>query len=166
MSGNSPYNVLFLCTGNSARSVISEALLNRLGTERFYGFSAGSQPKGKVHPKTIELLKKKDYDTRPYSSKSWNEFIDENAPQIDIVITVCSNAANESCPIFPGNPISTHWNIDDPARHFENEKEQEKEFQNVYLELERRIKALINIPIEELDKTAISKHLQKVADPK
>ncbi len=160
------FNVLFLCTGNSARSVLSEALLTRWGEGRFNAFSAGSKPKGEVHPKTIEILNKNNFNTDGYRSKSWDEFTGNNAPEIDFIITVCSNAANETCPIIPGNPASAHWDIADPAREFDSEEEQDKEFLKVFMELDRRIQLLTNIPTEKLDKMALHEHIHKISDNK
>jgi protein-tyrosine-phosphatase len=160
------FNVLFLCTGNSARSVLSEALLNRWGKGKFKAFSAGSKPKGQVHPKTIEILNKNNFDTEGYRSKSWDEFTSDDAPIIDFIITVCSNAANETCPIIPGNPATAHWDIADPAREFNTEEQQDKEFLKVFLELEQRIQLLTNLPSEKLDKLALHEHLQKSSDAK
>jgi arsenate reductase len=158
------YNVLFLCTGNSARSVISEALLNRWGSDKFQAYSAGRQPKGEVHPKTIKILEKNNYSTDNFSSKSWDEFTKPDAPEIDFVITVCSNAANETCPVFLGSPFNAHWDIDDPAREFESEQEQDKEFQKVFIELEHRIQALTNLPKEKLNKVSLQTYLEETSD--
>ncbi len=160
------YNVLFLCTGNSARSVMAEALLKRWGKNKFNSYSAGSQPKGKVHPKTLETLKKNDFDTLGFESKSWDKFSEIDSPDMDIVITVCSNAANEICPIFPGKPLSLHWNIDDPAREFSSEKDQEDEFAKIFIEIEQRIKSFINIPIEKMEKNIFEDKLNEMSDPR
>ena len=132
-------NILFLCTGNSARSIMAEALLNHLGNGRFKAFSAGSKPKAHPHPKAVELLKKNNLDNPNFRSKSWDEFSATDAPKMYIVITVCSNAANESCPFFPGTPISLHWDLNDPAREFDFDVEQTLEFQIIYKELQQRI---------------------------
>ena len=158
------YNVLFLCTGNSARSIMSEALLSRWGKDKFNALSAGSQPKGKVHPKTIEILKKNNFLTDNYTSKSWDDFSGPDAPEIDFVITVCSNAANETCPVFPGNPFTIHWNLDDPAREFESEEEQNHAFLKVFMEIDRRIQFLTMLPEEKLDKMSLNEHFQKTSD--
>lgn len=166
MSADHQFNVLFLCTGNSVRSVLSEALLNRWGKGKFKAYSAGSKPKGKVHPKTIEILNKNNFITENFRSKSWDEFTGDDAPEIDFIITVCSNAANETCPVIPGSPASAHWNIDDPAREFDTEEQQDREFLKVFMELDQRIQILTNLPYEKLDKMALHEHLQKTSDPK
>ena len=160
------FNVLFLCTGNSARSIMAEALLKRWGANKFNVYSAGSMPKGKVHPKTLEILDKNNFKTENFSSKSWNEFTSENSPEIDFIITVCSNAANETCPVFPGRSISAHWDIDDPAREFETESEQERAFLKAFMELDQRIQIFTNLPIEKLDEMALREHMDKMSDPK
>lgn len=160
------FNVLFLCTGNSARSVMAEALLNRWGSGKFKAYSAGSKPKGEIHPKTIEILNKNNFKTEDYRSKSWDEFTGADAPEINFIITVCSNAANETCPIIPGNPASAHWHIADPAREFDSEEEQDKEFLKAFMELDQRIQLLIDLPSEKLDKIALHEHIHKISDPK
>lgn len=166
MSETRPLNVLFLCTGNSARSVMSEALLMRWGNERFNAFSAGSQPKGKIHPKTVETLETNNFNTSEFRSKSWDEFSKTNSPTMDIVITVCSNAANESCPVFPGAPISIHWDIDDPARDFDTEEEQNDEFKKIFNEIEERIKNFTHLTLEKMNKPTQQENLSKFSDPK
>ena len=157
-------NILFLCTGNSARSIMAEALLKRWGNEKFIAFSAGSKPKGEIHPKTIEMLEKNNLDIQNIRSKSWDEFTDYDAPEIDFVITVCSNAANETCPIFPGNPLSVHWDIDDPARECGSEEKQDSEFLRVFMELKQRIQKFTNLATEELDMMALHEYLKKTSD--
>ncbi len=165
MTGKHQFNVLFLCTGNSARSILSEALLNRWGKGKFKAYSAGSKPKGEVHPKTLEILRKNSFNTDGFRSKSWDEFTGDDAPEMDFIITVCSNAANETCPIIPGNPASAHWDIADPAREFDNEEEQDKEFLKAFMELDQRIQLLIDLPSEKLDKIALHEHIHKISDP-
>jgi arsenate reductase len=140
------YNVLFLCTGNSARSILAEALLNHFGHGRFRAFSAGSFPKGAVHPMAIELLRRMDLPTNDLRSKSWNEFAAPGAPALDFIFTVCDNAAGEVCPIWPGKPITAHWGIADPAA-VEDASERRRAFRKAAAELEARIKLLISLPI-------------------
>ena len=134
-------NVLFLCTGNSARSIMAEALLRQWGGGRFRAFSAGSQPKGEVHPLALETLRRRgNHALEGFRSKSWNEFSGPDAPRLDFVFTVCGNAAKETCPLWPGQPITAHWGIDDPAAAEGSEEEKLRAFQRAYLELEARIK--------------------------
>lgn len=142
-------NILILCTGNSARSIMGEAIADRLGEGRLEAFSAGSFPKGEPHPMALELLKEKDYDTSQFRSKSWDEFTGPDAPWIDIVITVCDNAAAETCPVFPGRRIKGHWGIADPAM-VEGEG-QRAAFETAYAQLEDRFKALLALDFEKLD---------------
>jgi arsenate reductase len=156
-----PYNVLFLCTGNSARSILAESLLDRWGEGRFRGFSAGSFPKGQVHPLAIELLKRTKLPTEGLRSKSWDEFAEPDAPPIDFVITVCDNAAGESCPVWPGKPVTAHWGIADPAA-VEGNSEKEAAFRKALAELEARIKLFVNIPIEKLDRLALLNAVRSV----
>lgn len=156
-----PYNVLFLCTGNSARSILAESLLDRWGEGRFRGFSAGSFPKGQVHPLAVELLKRTKLPTEGLRSKSWDEFAEPDAPPIDFVITVCDNAAGESCPVWPGKPVTAHWGIADPAA-VEGNSEKEAAFRKALAELEARIKLFVNIPIEKLDRLALLNAVRSV----
>ncbi|MFC4314494.1 arsenate reductase ArsC [Steroidobacter flavus] len=156
-----PYNVLFLCTGNSARSILAESLLNHWGKGRFRGFSAGSFPKGAVHPLAIELLKRTDLPTEGLRSKSWEEFAAPGAPPIDFVITVCDNAAGEVCPIWPGKPITAHWGIADPAA-VEGETEKAAAFRHALAELEARVKLLVNVPIESLDRMVLQQTVRGI----
>lgn len=132
-------NVLFLCTGNSARSILSEAILNRLGQGRFTAFSAGSKPVGQVNPGALELLLRREYPTDGLRSKSWDEFADPAAPEMDYIITVCNNAAGESCPVWPGHPATEHWDIEDPAGAGESDEERRAAFEEAYAVLEKRI---------------------------
>ena len=166
---NSPsgrtYNVLFLCTGNSARSILAEAILNREDAGRFRAFSAGSFPKGAVHPAAIELLEELDYPTADFRSKSWDEFAAPDAPEIDFVFTVCDNAAGETCPIWPGKPMTAHWGIEDPAA-VEGEG-QRQAFWDAYRQLQRRIQLFLALPLEEIDELSLHhrlKHIGKAAD--
>ncbi|WP_129780607.1 arsenate reductase ArsC [Peristeroidobacter soli] len=157
-----PYNVLFLCTGNSARSILAESLLNHWGGGRFRAFSAGSFPKGEVHPLALELLKRTGLPAAGLRSKSWDEFAAPGAPPIDFVITVCDNAAGEVCPIWPGKPITAHWGIADPAA-VEGEVEKEAAFRRALAELEMRVNLLVNVPIESLDRMALQQAVRGIA---
>ena len=145
-------NILFLCTGNSARSILAEALLNQLGNGRFRAFSAGSQPKGEPHPAALALLEEQDFPLTGLRSKSWEEFSGPDAPQMDLIITVCDSAAGETCPIWPGHPTTAHWGIEDPAA-VEGE-DQRQAFLNALTYLHRRISLLLNLPDAELDALA------------
>jgi arsenate reductase (thioredoxin) len=156
-----PYNVLFLCTGNSARSILAESLLNHWGRGRFQAFSAGSFPKGQVHPVAIELLEWARLPTEGLRSKSWDEFATADAPPIDFVITVCDNAAGETCPVWPGKPITAHWGIPDPAA-VKGDAEQGAAFRRALADLEARIKLLVNVPVESLDRMAVQQTLRGI----
>jgi arsenate reductase len=159
------YNVLFLCTGNSARSVMAEAALQRYGAHRFRAFSAGSQPKGEVHPLTIKLLQQLNYRTDIFRSKSWDEFAGPDSPPLDFVFTVCDNAANEVCPVWPGQPMTAHWGEPDPAAFEGPEDRALKYFRKIYLELESRIKIFASLRIEGLDRLALQKKLEDIGKP-
>ena len=156
------YNVLFLCTGNSARSVIGEAILNKVGAGKFRAYSAGSQPKGRVHPETIKLLDGLGYDTSGFRSKSWAEFARPSAPLFDFVFTVCDSAAAESCPIWPGQPMTAHWGIPDPAAAEGSDAEIAVAFSDAYRMLERRIHLFLALPIDKLDRMVLSKRLKDI----
>jgi arsenate reductase len=156
-----PYNVLFLCTGNSARSILAEALLNRLGKGRFGTFSAGSFPKGHVHPLAIELLNSIHVPTESLRSKSWDEFAAPDAPPIDFVITVCDNAAGELCPIWPGRPMNAHWGIADPAA-VEGDADRRAAFSKALAALEARIWLLVSLPIDSLDREALQRAVRGI----
>lgn len=145
--GSRPYHVLFLCTGNSARSILAEAALNRWGGGKFVGLSAGSRPKGRVHPLTLELLQQLQLPTTGLRSKSWDEFAAAGAPQLDFIFTVCENAAGEVCPIWPGQPITAHWGVEDPAAVTGSEAHQREAFRKAYTELEARIKIFVSLPL-------------------
>jgi arsenate reductase len=160
-----PYSVLFLCTGNSARSVLAESLLNHLGKGRFRAFSAGSFPKGQVHPTAIELLKWTGLPTEGLRSKSWDEFSAHGAPPIDFVITVCDNAAGEVCPIWPGKPMTAHWGIADPAA-VEGDVERGAAFRKALAELEARIKLFVSLPIESPDRMALQQAVRGIGQAK
>ena len=156
-----PYNVLFLCTGNSARSILAESLLNHWGRGRVRAFSAGSFPKGQVHPLAIELLEWTRLPTEGLRSKSWDEFATADAPPIDFVITVCDNAAGESCPVWPGKPVTAHWGVADPAAD-EGLAERGVAFRRALIELEARIKLLVNVPVESLDRLAVEQTVREI----
>jgi arsenate reductase len=157
-----PYNVLFLCTGNSARSVMAEALLNYWGRGRFRAFSAGSHPKGEVLPLTLEALERSHLPTEGLRSKSWNEFSQAGAPKLDFVFTVCGNAAKEQCPYWPGQPMTAHWGIDDPAAAAGTREAQLRVFNRALRELDARIKLFINLPIDKLDKLTLQERLDQI----
>ncbi len=156
------YNVLFLCTGNSARSVIAECILNRLGGGRFKAFSAGSQPKGTVHPHALDLLKRQGFDVTALRSKSWDEFAESGAPQLDFIVTVCDNAANEACPIWPGQPMSAHWGIPDPAAAEGSEQEIALAFAEAFRMLTNRIGDFVNLPMASLEQLTLQKRLDDI----
>lgn len=161
MSGE-VFNVLFLCTGNSARSILAEAILNRIGQARFKAFSAGSQPKGDVHPYALQLPKSLNHDTSFARSKSWEEFAVAGAPEMNFVFTVCDNAANESCPVWPGQPITAHWGVPDPAVVAGTEVEKHLAFADAYRMLNNRISIFTSFPMNTLDKLALQKHLDEI----
>jgi arsenate reductase len=156
------YNVLFLCTGNSARSIIAEAILNRFGAGRFHGFSAGSQPKERVNPHTIQLLEGLGYDTRGFRSKSWDEFAKPGAPALDFVFTVCDNAAGETCPYWPGQPVTAHWGIADPAEATGSPAEIGLAFKETYRMLYQRISVFASLPIGSLDQISLQSQLREI----
>jgi arsenate reductase len=156
------YNVLFLCTGNSARSILAEAILNQQAMGRFRAYSAGSFPKGQVHPAAISLLKELDYDTGEFRSKSWDEFSGPDAPALDFVFTVCDNAAGEVCPVWPGQPMTAHWGIEDPAAV--EGGAQEQAFWNAYQQLQRRIQLFLALPIEDIDELSLQNRLKDIGE--
>lgn len=156
------YNVLFLCTGNSARSVLAESILNHLGEERFRGFSAGSHPKGEIHPLAIDLLKSLGMPTEGLRSKSWDEFARPGAPEFDFVFTVCDNAAGEVCPIWPGNPVTAHWGVPDPVLVEGDDLTRKAAFLSVYRQLERRIALFTSLRFTELDRLALKKKVEEI----
>src|SRR5713101_3546295 len=157
-----PFNVLFLCTGNSARSIMAEAILNKLGTGKFRAYSAGSQPKGRVNPHTIQLLQSLGYDTSGFRSKSWNEFAKPGAPALDFAFTVCDNAAGETCPVWPGQPMTAHWGIPDPAEAKGSAAEVALAFQAVYRMLFQRIAIFTALPIRSLDRLGLQSKLKDI----
>jgi len=154
------YNVLFLCTGNSARSILAEAILNKVGAGRFRAFSAGSFPKGEVHPAALRLLRELGYPIEGLRSKSWDEFAVESAPPLDFIFTVCDNAAGEVCPVWPGKPITAHWGIEDPAA-VEGEG-QDVAFRNAYHALQRRIGLFLALPMESVDEMTLTRRLREI----
>ncbi|WP_315738845.1 MULTISPECIES: arsenate reductase ArsC [unclassified Bradyrhizobium] len=156
------YNVLFLCTGNSARSVLAESILRKDGAGRFRAFSAGSTPKGAVHPLALELLRRMDYPTDDLRSKSWSEFAVAGAPAMDFVFTVCDNAAGEACPIWPGQPMTAHWGIEDPAAAEGTELEKLAAFTTAFRYLKNRIDAFINLPLGRIDSMSLGTRLREI----
>ncbi len=157
-----PFNVLFLCTGNSARSIMAEAILGRIGAGKFRAFSAGSQPKGYVHPEALRLLQGLDFDTARLRSKSWSEFAQPGAPALDFVFTVCDNAAAEVCPVWPGQPMTAHWGIPDPAAATGTEAEIGYAFAEAYRMLNARISIFVSLPLRSLDALALQKRLDHI----
>src|ERR1700687_975464 len=156
------YNVLFLCTGNSARSIIAEAILNRAGRGHFKAFSAGSHPKGKINPRTLDLLRKFNYDVSTLRSKSWGEFAQARAPELDLVFTVCPPPAAESAPLWPGQPITAHWGIPDPAAAEGGEAEIALAFKDAYRMLNRRIDLFLALPIAKLERLVLTTRLKEI----
>jgi arsenate reductase len=156
------FNVLFLCTGNSARSIMAEVILNRAGQGRFHAFSAGSQPKGSVHPYALQLLERLHYDVSQLRSKSWVEFARTDAPQMDFVFTVCDDAAAEACPVWPGQPMTAHWGVPDPAAATGTEAEIRFAFADVLRMLTNRINIFVSLPIRSLDQLALQRQLDAI----
>ena len=155
------FNVLFLCTGNSARSVMAEALLNQLGHGRFRAFSAGSMPTGRVNPHVLDLLQRNGMPTEGIRSKSWDEFASPDAPKLDFVFTVCDQAAGEVCPVWPGQPMTAHWGLEDPAA-VQGEEEQKKAVFDAFMQLNRRIGIFVNLPLEKLARQSLQKELDDI----
>lgn len=156
------YNVLFLCTGNSARSIMAEAILNQISDGRFRAFSGGSQPAGKVHPQAMCLLKRLNHRTSELRSKHWHEFTVNDAPRLDFVFTVCDKAAGEPCPIWPGQPMRAHWGLEDPALLYSSDENVQKLFFDTYCLLKRRIELFCNLPLEKLDAMAIKHQIDNI----
>lgn len=165
-SDRGPFNVLFLCTGNSARSIMAEVILNRAGQGKFKAFSAGSQPKGQVHPYALDLLRKLNYDTRELRSKSWKEFSGPDAPKLDFVFTVCDNAARETCPVWPGQPMTAHWGVPDPAEATGNEAEVRLAFADALRMLSNRINIFVSLPLRSLDQLTLQRQLDAIGKTK
>jgi arsenate reductase len=157
-----PFNVLFLCTGNSARSILAEAILNKVGAGKFRVYSAGSQPKGRVHPQTLKLLQSLGYDTSACRSKSWSEFANPGAPVLDFVFTVCDSAAGEACPVWPGQPMMAHWGIPDPAEAKGNAAEVALAFKDAFRMLHQRIGVFAALPLRSLDKLSLQAKLMDI----
>jgi protein-tyrosine-phosphatase len=157
-----PYNVLFLCTGNSARSILGEVLLNRIGKGKFVAYSAGSQPKGQVHPEALALLRRLGFDTAGLRSKSWDAFARPGAPRLDFVFTVCDNAANEVCPVWPGQPMTAHWGVPDPAAVTGSAEKVAHAFRDTLGLLQRRIELFASLPVASLDRMALKRRLDEI----
>jgi arsenate reductase len=157
-----PYNVLFLCTGNSARSILGESLINHWGRGRFIGHSAGSAPKGRVHPIALDLLRQMKMPAEGLRSKSWDEFARPDAPRLDFVFTVCDNAAGEACPVWPGQPMTAHWGVDDPAAVEGSETEKWLSFRKAFHELESRVKVFTSLPLQSLDRMKLQERLRDI----
>ncbi|HVY21653.1 MAG TPA: arsenate reductase ArsC [Bauldia sp.] len=156
------FNVLFLCTGNSARSILAESILNRDGAGRFRAFSAGSHPKGTVHPMALKVLAEMGYPAEGFSSKSWDVFAVPGAPVMDFVFTVCDDAAGESCPVWPGQPVTAHWGIEDPAKATGTEMERMAAFVQAFRYLNNRIQIFLNLPLKTLGQNALTARLEEI----
>ncbi len=163
MQAEKIYHVLFLCTGNSARSILAEATLNHLGGGRFRAYSAGSKPSGKVHPASLRLLQRLGLPTAGLRSKSWDEFAANHAPQMDFIFTVCDKAASEECPLWLGSPMTAHWGVEDPAACTGSEAEQDKVFEQAYQRLTKRIQLFLSLPIIKLDALSLKQKLQAIS---
>ncbi|MCU0937768.1 MAG: arsenate reductase ArsC [Burkholderiaceae bacterium] len=162
MTTERPLNVLFLCTGNSARSIMAEVMMNAMGAPRFKAYSAGSHPGGKVNPFAIELLQKNRLPVEGLRSKNWDEFAAPNGPELDFVFTVCDNAAGEVCPMWPGQPISAHWGVEDPAAVEGSDEEKRKAFFHAFNRLQNRIQLFLNLPLTKLDRVALTDRLRQI----
>jgi arsenate reductase (thioredoxin) len=161
-----PFTVLFLCTGNSARSIMAEVILNRAGMGKFRAYSAGSQPKGQVHPYALDLLTRLHYDVTGLRSKSWSEFAKPDSPKLDFVFTVCDNAAAETCPVWPGQPMTAHWGVPDPAAATGNEAEVRLAFADAFRMLSNRIDIFVALPIRSLDQLSLQRQLNAIGKTK
>ena len=159
-----PYNVLFLCTGNSARSILAEALINQYGPSKFKGFSAGSHPKGQVHPIALELLQRMNFPTEGLRSKSWDEFATPGSPPLDFVFTVCDNAAGEVCPYWPGQPMTAHWGVPDPAGVAGTDTDKWVAFRNTFRLLDNRVKLFTSLPLGLLDRIKLQESLDAIGN--
>jgi arsenate reductase (thioredoxin) len=156
------FNVLFLCTGNSARSILAEAYLNSIGRDRFHAFSAGSHPTGRVNPFALELLERNRISTAGLRSKAWDEFAEPGAPKMDIIITVCDQAAGETCPVWPGHPVSAHWGVEDPAAVVGTDEARRAAFVSAFTVLQRRVALLTSLRLESLDRIAATRQLARI----
>jgi protein-tyrosine-phosphatase len=161
-----PLNVLFLCTHNSARSIVAECVMNRLGGSKFKGYSAGSHPRGQVHPYALDLMQRLNYDTSNLRSKSWEEFAAPGAPELDFVFTVCDDAANETCPVWPGQPMSAHWGLADPSAVEGNESEKRFAFADTHRMLYQRVGIFVSLPLASLDKLSLQRRLDDIGRTK
>ena len=157
------YNVLFLCTGNSARSIIAEAVLNKLGGGKIRAYSAGSYPRGEVHPLTLQLLQENGHDVNSLRSKSWDEFATADAPKMDFVFTVCDQAAGEVCPAWPGQPITAHWGFADPAATVGDTEMQRKVFSKIYIEITNRLQTFLSLPIDKIDRASLQNKVRELS---
>lgn len=162
MTTDTLYNALFICTGNSARSILAEGLLNELGQGRFRAYSAGSHPKGEVHPLALATLERLHLPTTGYRSKNWDEFVAPNAPVFDFIFTACDNAAGETCPLWPGKPVSAHWGVPDPAAACGTEEQQRKAFMGAAITLRRRIELFLSLPLKSLDAMSLQRELRDI----
>jgi arsenate reductase (thioredoxin) len=158
------YNVLFICTGNSARSILAEAILNQLGAGHFRAYSAGSFPKGEVHPLTLEILKERDYDVSTLRSKSWDEYSRPDAPKMDFIFTVCDNAGGEACPLWPGQPVTAHWGFPDPAAVEGTRDMRKAAFAKTFREISQRLRIFLNLPFEKLDRMSVQQQLRNMGE--
>ena len=161
-AANRPFNILFLCTGNSARSILAECIMNRVGRGKFVAYSAGSYPKGEVNPHALALLRRLGYPVAGLRSKSWDEFARQGAPALDFVFTVCDNAANEVCPVWPGQPMTAHWGLPDPAAVTGDERATDRAFKDAFQILQRRIELFANLPVQSLDRMSLKRHLDEI----
>jgi arsenate reductase len=162
MTTDATYNALFICTGNSARSILAEGLLNGLGKGRFHAYSAGSHPKGEVHPLALATLERLRLPTAGYRSKSWDEFVTPAAPRFDFIFTVCDNAAGEACPLWPGTPVTAHWGVPDPAAVEGSEEQRQKAFLDAAVTLRRRIDLFLSLPLQRLDSMSLQRELRAI----
>ena len=156
------FNVLFICSGNSARSIMAEAILNQQGGSHFRAFSAGSHPVGQLSPEAVDLLQRNNFDTAQLRSKNWSEFATTDAPKMDFVLTVCDKAAGEVCPAWPGQPISAHWGVEDPVTVQGDEEHKRQAFSDAFMTLQRRIALFLNLPMDKLDKLSLQNELNRI----